>query len=128
MNKFKFFENSDSSDDSDMDDPSAQEIQCKNIDSALAKLLGIIVQEHQPNTDWKPPTHSGLSNSERIIPSAVTFNPSQKENQVFRKIKDDIVNYKNLSNEQLDYIRNTNEREKFEIIEIYNRLTRMQRK
>ena len=36
------------------------------MDPALASIMGIFIQE-QEKSDWKPPLHSGLSNSERII-------------------------------------------------------------
>ena len=41
------------------------ELACKNMDPALAKIMGIIVEETK--TDWTPPSHSGLNNSEKII-------------------------------------------------------------
>lgn len=98
----------------------SQEFQCKNMDPALAKLMGIIIEEQKFKTDWKPPSKSGLGNSEKIIP----FNADMKDDDVFEIIKDDIIKYKRLSDKQLDYIKTLDSDKKFELIEIYNRFHR----
>ncbi len=36
------------------------------MDPALAKLVGLNIKEEETKTDWKPPSFSGLNNSERI--------------------------------------------------------------
>lgn len=99
-----------------------QELQCKNIDPALAKLMGIII-EKQELSDWKPPAKSGLDNSNEIL-SSTYFKNQNIVNDIdfFTVIKDDILNYKTLTTRQLDYIKNLNNQEQFEIIQIYNQL------
>ena len=97
-----------------------QEFQCKNMDPALAKIMGIIIEEQKFKTDWKPPSKSGLDNSEKII----SFNSNMKEADFFELIKDDITKYKRLSDKQLDYIKTLDNDKKFELIEIYNRFCR----
>jgi hypothetical protein len=101
-----------------------QELQCKNIDPSLAKLMGIIIEE-QKMTDWLPPKKSGLDNSEEII-SSIYFKNKNKNTitnvDFFQVIKDDIQNYKTLTYNQIQYIKNTSNEEKFELIEIYNKL------
>lgn len=98
----------------------SQEFQCKNMDPALAKLMGIIIEEQKFETDWKPPSKSGLDNSEKII----SFNKAKEDSDYFEMIKDDISKYKKLSDKQLDYIKSLDNDKKFELIEIYNRFCR----
>jgi hypothetical protein len=99
-----------------------QELQCKNIDPALAKLMGIII-EKQELSDWKPPSKSGLDNSNEIL-SSTYFKNQNIVNDIdfFTVIKDDILNYKTLTTHQLDYIKNLNNQEQFELIQIYNQI------
>ena len=93
------------------------ELHCKNIDPALAKLMGIIIEE-KANTnnlcEWVPPTFSGLSNSVEII-------PRKKEKDLFNQIKDDVMSYRTLTPRQLEYIKNMNNDQKYEMIQIYNK-------
>lgn len=98
----------------------SQEFQCKNMDPALAKLMGIIIEEQKFATDWKPPSKSGLDNSEKII----SFNKVKEDSVYFEMIKDDISKYKKLSVKQLDYIKTLDNDKKFELIEIYNKFCR----
>ena len=95
-----------------------EELHCKNLDPALAKLMGIMIEE-QKETNWKPPAKSGLDNSERIISIS-----SSKSVDVdfFNTIKENIINYKKLTDKQLEYIKNLNNEQKFELIQLYNRM------
>ena len=99
------------------------ELRCRNMDPALAKLMGIIIEEQQIS-DWVPPSKSGLDNSKEIVSSSYFNNKGVSLNDVdfFKVIKDDIINYKTLSDRQLNYIKNLNNEEKFELIKIYNRI------
>ena len=45
-----------------------------------------------------------------------------KKNDDISKIINDITDYKTLTNDQLDYIKNSDNNDKFEIIKIYNRI------
>jgi hypothetical protein len=116
----------DDDDDEDTDigedeEETSDELQCKNIDPALAKLMGIFIEEQK--TDWKPPLKSGLVNSSPIISSTYFYNqPILGSIDFFKIIKDDIINYKKLTDKQLDYIKNLNNQEKYELIEIYNKV------
>ena len=112
--------------DSDSDSYSEEEeedgeLHCKNIDPALAKLMGIIIEEkvntHNNVHEWVPPTFSGLSNSREIIPRK----KENDENAIFSQIKDDVMSYRTLSPRQLDYIKNMNNDQKYEMIQIYNK-------
>ena len=118
------YDESDDSDESDESDESdSGELRCRNIDPALAKLMGIIIEEQKQDTIWKPPEKSGLDNSEGISYSYCSKNyMGMVEIDFFKKIKDDIHNYRNLSVRQLDYIKDLNNDEKFELIEIYNKI------
>lgn len=98
-----------------------EELHCKNLDPSLAKLMGIIIEE-QKEIDWVPPSKSGLDNSKQIIPSIYLDKHFANNIDYFKIIKDDIINYKTLSNQQLDYIKNMNNEEKFELIQLYNKL------
>ena len=117
------------SSESEEEEEEIQGLQCKNIDPALAKLMGIII-EKQEVSDWKPPSKSGLDNSSEIL-SSTYFKNQNIVNDIdfFTVIKDDIINYKTLSTRQLDYIKNLNNQEQFELIQIYNQvlnLTKLQ--
>lgn len=109
--------NDSESDSEENNEDEDNELHCKNIDPALAKLMGIIIEE-KANTNnycvWVPPTFSGLSNSVEII-------PRKKENDLFAQIKDDIISYRTLSSRQLEYIKNMNSDQKYEMIQIYNK-------
>jgi hypothetical protein len=123
MDNFKE-ENKNEYDGSSESDYDEEELQCKNIDPLLAKLMGIIIEEQNNNKiEWKPPSKSGLDNSEQIISSIYFKNKNSIEDiDFFKVIKNDILNYKTLTTKQLDYIKNLNNDEKFELIEIYNKL------
>jgi hypothetical protein len=95
---------------------------CKNLDPALAKLMGIIIEE-QTEIDWKPPLKSGLDNSKEIFSSIYLQNKhSISEIDYFKIIKEDILNYKTLTKEQLEYIKTLTNEEKFELIQVYNKI------
>jgi hypothetical protein len=85
--------------------------------------MGIIIKEQSEIIDWKPPSKSGLDNSEEIVPS-MYFQNKNVVNDInfFNVIKNNIINYKTLSERQLEYIKNLNNEEKYELIEIYNKL------
>jgi hypothetical protein len=116
------YNDSDSDSDSSDDyyfapDAKSDDFTCHNLDPALAKIMGIIIDEQTVKTDWKPPSHSGLSNSREIIQMP---NYNNRINTTFAEIKCDIRNFIKLSQAQLEYIQNTNNDEKCEIIRIYN--------
>ena len=101
----------------------SEDIVCTNMDPALAKLMGIMMEETVSSslsaTTWKPPPAPGLSNSSKIIPDKVNV---VADNDYFQKIKMDIRAYQKLTERQLHYIEHTNADEKFQIISIYNEL------
>jgi hypothetical protein len=102
------------------------ELHCKNIDPVLARLMGIIIEEHK-KIDWKPPSENGLNNSKEIISPEYFTRPAAAacfDIDYFDIIKSDILNYRQLSESQLEYIKKLNNEEKFELIEIYNQLVR----
>ena len=125
-NKYDYKENE--STESEYEDESESEsesegLRCKNMDPALAKLMGIIIESQQEETDWIPPSKSGLDNSKEIISCNYFKNRETLDDiDFFKVIKDDIINYKTLTDRQLHYIKNINNEEKFELIEIYNKL------
>jgi hypothetical protein len=95
---------------------------CKNIDPNLAKLMGIIIEE-QKVIDWKPPEKNGLDNSNEIVSSYHFKNNNGLANlDFFSVIKDTIENFRMLNELQLEYIKNLNNEEKFELIKIYNKI------
>jgi len=102
------------------------EIQCKNISSNLAKEIGMIINNSTPASIkmWIPPTKSGLENSTRIIPHYYLTNKNLKGNileiDYFDMIRDDILNLRALSNDQMKYIENLSEEEKMELIGYFN--------
>lgn len=99
------------------------ELMCRNIDPALARLMGIIIEEQKQEIPWKPPDKPGLDNSDDISYSYCLKNfMGMAEIDFFKKIKDDIRNYQKLSDRQLDYIKDLNNSDKFELIEIYNEI------
>ena len=99
------------------------ELMCRNIDPSLARLMGIIIEEQKQEIPWKPPEKPGLDNSDGISYSYCLKNfMGMAEIDFFKKIKDDIRNYQKLSDRQLDYIKDLNNSDKFELIEIYNEI------
>ena len=132
MSMNRYYEEDEYSSSDYEDDDGGDTITCKNLDPELAKLIGIIVEE-QKNIDWTPPAKSGLENSTPIYVSyescnSMYFKPiraestQRREDDHFTIIKRDILDYKTLSNEQLEYIKNLNNENKFELIQIYNKL------
>ncbi len=51
----------------DSDSESEPDIRCKNMDPALAKMLGFPVDESLYQSNWIPPKFSGLANSDKIL-------------------------------------------------------------
>lgn len=78
---------------------------------------------------YEPPTESGLSNSNVIIPAYyhIDKHPSKIiDIDYYEIIKDDIRNYRALNSYQLEYIRNLTSHElKNELIEIFNECIKM---
>jgi hypothetical protein len=96
-------------------------LSCRNLDPYLAKLTGIVVEEQK--TDWKPPSKSGLDNSEKIMSNFRNSNSCIPATiDYFSEIKNIIVDGKTLTNLQLDYIKTLDDEEKFELIRIYNQV------
>lgn len=120
-NDYSFNDSSESENESDQEEEYG-DIQCKNLDPALAKLMGIIIEE-QKEIDWKPPSKSGLDNSKEIISSIYLKHPFlSNEIDFFTVIKNDILSYKTLTKDQIEYIKHLNNEDKFELIQIYNKL------
>ncbi len=96
------------------------QLSCMNMDPALAKLMGIIIEEQSTTSHntWTPPQHSGLSNSESII----TSSENQFSNAEFIKIKNKIRNSHKLTKNELDRINQFSNDEKQQIIELYNNI------
>ena len=118
-------EDEDEYDEEEYDDEEVNGLHCKNIDPALAKLMGIIIesQKSDEEIDWKPPSKCGLDNSKEIISSSYFQNKDMLDHiDFFKVIKEDIIGYRTLTSRQLDYIKNLNNDEKFELIEIYNKV------
>jgi hypothetical protein len=85
--------------------------------------MDIIIEEQHKVTDWIPPTHSGLDNSKEIISSSYFRNDNNINTiDFFQVIKDDILNNRTLTERQLNYIKNLDNEDKFELIEIYNKI------
>jgi hypothetical protein len=99
---------SEEDDDSEFEESKSSdsgELMCRNIDPALAKLMGIIIEEQKQEITWKPPEKPGLDNSDGISYSYCLKNyMGMAEIDFFKKIKDDIRNYQKLSDRQLEYI------------------------
>jgi hypothetical protein len=116
-----YFSNDSSESESEQEEEYG-DIQCKNLDPALAKLMGILIEE-QKEIDWKPPLKSGLDNSKEIVSSMyLKHNFLSNEIDYFTVIKDDILSYKTLTKQQIEYIKHLNNEDKFEVIQIYNKL------
>lgn len=120
-NDYLFDDSSESEKESDQEEEYG-DIQCKNLDPALAKLMGIIIEE-QKEIDWKPPLKSGLGNSKEIISSIYLKHPFLSNDiDYFAVIKHDILSYKTLTKDQIEYIKHLKNEDKFELIQIYNKL------
>lgn len=124
MDSYESKNNSDSDDFSDYDDyeegkDDDHQLSCMNMDPALAKLMGIIIEEQSTtsNDAWTPPQYSGLSNSESII-----NNESQTFNEKFTQIKNKILNSDKLTKDELEKIKQFSNDEKQQIIELYNNI------
>jgi len=116
------YSSNDSSESESEQEEEYGDIQCKNLDPALAKLMGILIEE-QKEIDWKPPLKSGLDNSKEIVSSMyLKHNFLSNEIDYFTVIKDDILSYKTLTKQQIEYIKHLNNEDKFEVIQIYNKL------
>jgi hypothetical protein len=116
------YSSNDSSESESEQEEEYGDIQCKNLDPALAKLMGILIEE-QKEIDWKPPLKSGLDNSKEIVSSMyLKHNFLSNEIDYFTVIKDDIRSYKTLTKQQIEYIKHLNNEDKFEVIQIYNKL------
>jgi len=97
---------------------------CNNINPSFRKELGIEINDnhdHNLQTDWKPPSNYGLSNSERIIPQHY-FERNQKSMDIdmFYELTKDIRNLKPLNHVQLNFIKTLPKEKVMEIIELYN--------
>jgi hypothetical protein len=95
---------------------------CKNIDPKLAALMNIVIEEQNKfvssGESWKPPSRSGLDNSEPIVKKKAE---SKEVVAFYEQLKDDITYFRKLSDKQLDYMKHslTND-QKIEVIELYN--------
>ena len=122
-----YSDENDSSDDSDSFEEEEKEqeeyeFSCKNIDPKLAALMNIVIEEHaklEMDNSWKPPSSSGLDNSEPIVKKTESKEP--KEIAFYEQLKDDITYFRKLTDKQLDYMKHslTND-QKIEVIELYN--------
>ncbi|MBI95531.1 hypothetical protein CL656_00045 [bacterium] len=91
------------------------DLMCTNLDPILAKLMGIIVDDNIiDNEVWVPPSTHGLSNSESLINDDYTY---------FQNIKENIIKGNKLSNNEIEYIKTSTNKEKMEIIELYNNIS-----
>ena len=115
-------------DSSDTEDNSNDEIKCTNMDPALARIMGIFIQEQtQEKSDWKPPLHSGLSNSERIIKNEEKKDDTveckiQDKNDIFESIKYKIRNFDKLLQNEIDHMKTFSNQQKLELIRVYNNI------
>lgn len=102
-------------------------IKCKNIGPSLAKIMSIIIKE-EPKTYWKLRKNNNLDNSKETIQPCYFTSKNNSKNvnnysnniNYFQTIKNDIINLKTLSQDQLEYIKRLNKDENYEIIQIYN--------
>lgn len=131
MDSYESKNNSDYDDYDDYDDYEEYEeyeegknddhqLSCMNMDPALAKLMGIIIEEQSTtsHTTWTPPQHSGLSNSEAIVNN----NEDEDSNNEFTQIKNKISNSDKLTKYELEKIKQFSNDEKQQIIELYNNI------
>jgi hypothetical protein len=115
-------------DSSDTEDNFNGEFKCTNMDPALAKIMGIFIQEQvEEKSDWKPPLHSGLSNSERIIKNEekkcdMIECKTQDKSDIFESIKNKIRNFDKLLQNEIDYMKTFSNQQKLELIRIYNNI------
>lgn len=109
-----YTEESDESDYSDYDDDT-EGFNCTNMDPALAKLMGVMINEdtNKDAIDWKPPSFSGLTNSNNIV------NGNKIE---FESVVHKIKNFVKLNKEELEFITQLSGERKQIIIEVYNDL------
>jgi len=122
--------------DSSEDDDDNGDIRCTNMDPALAKIMGIFIEEQaQEKSDWKPPSHSGLSNSERIIKDeskneckneekkdSTTECKTQEYDSIFESIKYKIQNFDKLLQNEIEHMKTFNNLQKLELIRVYNNI------
>ena len=96
------------------------------MDPALASIMGIFIQEQeQEKCDWKPPAHSGLSNSERIIKNEEKKEIECKatdQNDIFESIKYKIRNFDKLVENEIEHMKTFTNQQKLELIQIYNNI------
>ena len=125
---------------SDTESDSYNEIKCTNMDPALAKIMGIFIEEQtQEKNDWTPPTHSGLSNSARIIKDeskneskdeykneekkdSTTECKIQEHDYIFENIKHKIQNFDKLLQNEIEHMKSFTNLQKLELIRVYNNI------
>ena len=106
------------------DDDEDYELFCKNVSNNLAKQLMInnaICLE--PKNKWDPPKEHGLHNSFNIIPKDYIKNSKNyllQDLNFFNVIKNDISNFRELNNYELDYFQTLNKNELIELLYLYN--------
>lgn len=95
-----------------------------NVCGMLSRELKLDEVVYDEIGTYEPPTESGLSNSNVIIPAYyhIDKDPSKiLDIDYYDIIKDDIRNYRVLNSYQLEYIRNLTSHElKNELIEVFN--------
>jgi len=122
----QFSSHNDNDNDNDDDDDDIKTIICYNIDPELAKVLGIntninIKELEKTQGKWLPPVAYRLSNSEPIINKFKLNKEDYKSSfDYFTLIKDDISNFRKLTKEQLEYIKNMTSEQKQIVIELLN--------
>ena len=96
-----------------------------NMDPTLVNLMGLINahmnKEQKTKVDWTPPSHSGLSNSDRIIPMNTTREFGSRKAE-FESIKKRICSHEKMSNFDMNFICSLSDGEKYELIKLYNNL------
>ena len=108
-------------------DEDTNDVKCTNMDPALAKIMGIFIKE-QEECDWKPPLHSGLSNSQPIINHETKSNESKQESKEeskhddFVRIKEKIKDYDKLTQNEIESMKYFSNQQKIELISIYNNI------
>ena len=62
-------ESDDDDDDEDEDEDAISNriLKTSNMSVSLMKALGMDVSDKEVKTDWKPPTHAGMTNSKRLV-------------------------------------------------------------
>ena len=86
-----------------------------------------IYHHNNINNVWVPPKQHGLQNSKQIIHPWFIRNSQLNGEPIdyVAILKDDIRNFRPLDNTQLEYIKNLDKDDLFEIIKIYNDATRL---